>query len=318
MKTLTNAFSFDLSDVARYRQHVLQFFYAHGRRATLNAFSVKQSTLYGWKKAYEDSGKRLSVLIPASTRPHQTRTMTTDWRLEVFIKQLRKEYGNLSKYKISVFLKEYAASLGLASYSPGKIQKIINRRNYYFEPKNKKRKTMIRPLSTRLKRAPKERLPGYIEMDALTLYVLNRKYYFVTAIDIVTKFAWCQLTTSLSSLKATSALKEFTKAYAHPVRVVQTDNGGEFLGYFHQYLKVKGITHEFIYPRSPKINGVVERFNRTLKEEFLNRTDSLHHDVLLFNQKLTKYLNWYNQKRPHYSLGYTTPAEYLRLYQKEH
>jgi len=318
MKTLHNSLSFDLSDVAKYRHHILVFFYKHGRKPTLDAFGVKQSTLYDWKKAYENSGKNLSSLIPKSTRPHQTRTMTTDWRLEVFIRQLRKKYGNLSKYKIRIFLDEYAKSLGLPSYSPGKIQKIINRRNYYFEPRNKKRKTRVRPLSTRLKRAPKKRKPGYIEMDTVVIYVLGRKFYFITIIDIYTKFAWCKLSTNHSSKQTKLALEEFREIYSHPIHTIQTDNGSEFLGRFHQYLNLKKIVHEFIYPRSPKINGVIERFNRTLKEEFINRTDSPYHDVLLFNQKLSKYLTWYNQKRPHYSLGYATPVEYLRLYQKEH
>lgn len=318
MKTLHNSLSFDLSDAAKYRQHVLEFFYKHGRLAALDAFKVKQSTLYDWKKAYEVSGKKLSSLIPQSTRPHQTRTMTTDWRLEVFIKGLRKQHGNLSKYKIKIFLDEYAESLGLNGYSSGKIQKIINRRNYYFEGKKKKTKTRIKPLSSRLKRAPKEKSPGYIEMDSITLYINDRKYYFVTAIDVYTKFAWCKSATSLSSRQARLALDEFTREYPHSIRVIQTDNGSEFLGEFHQSLKTIQVTHEFIYPRSPRINGVVERFNRTIKEEFIQRTGSIYYNMLLFNQKLVKYLNWYNQKRPHYSLRYTSPVEYLRLYQKEH
>lgn len=317
MKTLHNSLSFNLSDVAKYRHHVLMFFYRHGRRAALDAFEVKQSTLYDWKKLYEGSGKNFSSLIPKSTRPHQTRTMTTDWRLEVFIKSLRKQYGNLGKYKIKPFLDEYAQSLGLKGYGTSKIQKIIKRRNYYFEPKQKKHKTRIKPLSARLKRAPKEKRPGYIEMDSITLYVLSKRYYFVTAIDVYTKFAWCKLAASLSSRQAKLALKEFKKRYSSSIRAIQTDNGSEFLGEFHQDLKKLEIKHEFIYPRSPKINGVIERFNRTVQDEFINRTDSLSCDVLLFNQKLAKYLTWYNQKRPHYSLGQIPPAQYLEQYQKE-
>lgn len=318
MKTLHNSLSFDLSDVAKYRQHVLKFFYKHGRLITLDAFGVKQSTLYDWKKVYEDSGKKLSSLIPQSTRPHQTRTMTTDWRLEVLIKTMRQDYGNFSKYKIKPFLDEYAKSIGLRSYSVNKIQKIINRRNYYFDKKIRKRKTKIKPLSQRVKRSPKPTKPGYIEMDSITLYVLNRKFYFITAIDIFTKFAWCKLTTSLSSKQARIAFEEFRDQYSHPVRVVQTDNGSEFLKEFHQYTITNKIPHELIYPRSPKVNAFIERFNRTIQDEFISRTDSLYHDVLLFKQKLVNYLNWYNLKRPHYSLGYVSPAQYLQQYQKEH
>ncbi len=315
MKTLNNAFSFDLNDAAKSRHHILSFFYLHGRQATLDAFEIKQTTLYRWKKAYECSGKRLSALIPASTRPHQTRMMTTDCRLELFIKTMREDFGNFSKAKIKPFLTEYAMTLGLSGYGATKIQKIINRRHYYFEGKIKKKRTRFKPLSSRVKHSPKETISGYIEMDSITLYVNCKKYYFITAIDIVTKFAWCQLATSLSSRRAVIALKEFIRQYGWPIRAIQTDNGKEFLAEFHHYLEELNIPHEFIYPHSPKINAFIERFNRTIQDEFINRTDSLYYDVLLFNQKLDKYLNWYNFKRPHYSLGLISPVQYMQQYQ---
>ena len=119
MKTIHNTFAFDLSDIAKYRFHILTFFYSHGLKPTLEAFKVKKSTFYDWKKAYEFSGKRLSSLIPKSTKPKHLREMTTDWRLEAFIRAFREEYGNLSKDKIKLFLDEYAKSLGLVSYGAG-------------------------------------------------------------------------------------------------------------------------------------------------------------------------------------------------------
>ena len=311
MKTLHNSLTFDLSDVAKYRHHVLTFYYRYGLKTTMEAFEVKKSTLYDWKRLYEESGKRLDSLIPKNTRPHRLRQMTTDWRLEVFIKQFREQYGNISKYKIKPFLDEYAKSLGIKSYGTTKIAKIIKRRNYFFEGKKRKKRRSIKPLSARLKKPPKETKPGYIEMDSITIWVVDRRIYFITAIDIVTKFAWCKLTTNLSSRQAKFVLKDFIKQYDYPLRTIQTDNGSEFLGEFHKYLKKININHELIYPRSPKINCVVERFNRTIQEEFIERTISFNYDMIKINQKLLKYLNWYNFKRPHHSLGLQSPVKYL-------
>lgn len=53
------------------------------------------------------------------------------------------------------------------------------------------------------------------------------------------------------------------------ILVVKTDNGHKFLGYFEKYLKDKNITQYFSYPRTPKSNAYVERFNRTIQEEFV-------------------------------------------------
>lgn len=314
MKTLHNSLTFDLSDAAKYRHHVLVCFYKHGWKAVVDSFKLPKSTLYDWKKTYEQSGKQLSSLIPKSTKPHKLREMLIDWQLEVFIRSLREQYGNLSKYKIKPFLDEYAKSLGLKSYGPTKIGKIIKRRHYFFDDRTKRRKTRLKPLSARIKRSPKEKLPGYLEMDSITLYILGEKHYFITAIDVVSKFAWCQQVTSLSSKKAKQTLEAFLNQYTYPVRVIQTDNGSEFLGKFHQYLLEKNIDHEFIYPRSPKVNAFIERFNRTIQEEFIERNDSIYYDKLKFREDLIKYLNWYNTKRPHYSLGFVPPIKYLEQY----
>ncbi len=91
--------------------------------------------------------------------------------------------------------------------------------------------------------------------------------------------------------------------------------GLEFLGEFNQHLKKENILHYFIYPRCPRINGVVERFNRTLQEEFVNSHLHLIHQQSLFNEKLKQYLLYYDNERPHESLAMKSPMEYLINFQ---
>jgi len=117
------------------------------------------------------------------------------------------------------------------------------------------------------------------------------------------------------SLKAKEAFIEFRNSYKYKVRVVQTDNGSEFLKDFDEYLETLSIKHEFIYQKHPKVNGVVERFNRTVQEEFIERNDEYMYNPEKFNQKLTNYLIWYNTKRPHYSLGQVSPMEYMKRFE---
>lgn len=311
MKTINNSLTFDVSDIAKYRFHVLSCFYQYGLKPTLSAFGIKKSTLYDWKNLFENSGKRLSSLVPQSTRPKQTRRMETDWRLEAFIRTLREEYGPLSKYKIKPFLDEYAKQLGLASYGNTKIGKIIKRRNFFFD-KGIKAKTKRRKWPyLRLKQTPKIKRPGYLELDSITIYVLNQKCYFVTAIDIFTKYAWCKLVTSLSSRQAKEALIELQGKLPYPVKEIQTDNGSEFLNEFHKYTEEQNLIHNFIYPHSPKINSIVERFNRTIQDEFLTRNDYLGINQNKFNLDLLKYLTWYNNQRPHHTLGLVSPTTFI-------
>ncbi|MCM8773095.1 MAG: integrase core domain-containing protein, partial [Candidatus Omnitrophica bacterium] len=72
----------------------------------------------------------------------------------------------------------------------------------------------------------------------------------------------------------------------------------------------KSLLHYWTRVRTPKDNAEVERFIRTIEEEFLelgNYTD----DVELFNKNLLEYLIEYNFNRPHQALGYDIPMNFL-------
>lgn len=316
MKLMFNSLKFDLSDPAKFRLHVLDHYFQYGWKSAVDAFGVKKSTLYDWRKVFLLSKRKINSLVPRSTRPNNIRQMMVDPRFVDFIGSVREEYGNVSKYKLKVFIDEYAKEIGEKTISVSLIGKVIKRKHFFFEAKTRTKRKKFKLLSPRVKRTPKEAVPGYIEMDSIIIYLFGRKYCFSTIIDIVTKFAWCKLIPTVSSRWSREALIEFRKLYKHPIRIVQTDNGSEFLGEFNPYLEKQSIKHEFIYPRSPKINGVVERFNRTIQEEFLARQDEISYDKDLFNQKLTNYLIWYNTKRPHQSLNYMTPQFYTDSFPK--
>lgn len=63
-------------------------------------------------------------------------------------------------------------------------------------------------------------------------------------------------------------------------------------------------------PRSPKLNGAVERAQRTHTEEFYQVTPcSL--EMKKLNRELRQWERIYNTVRPHQSLGYLTPQQFL-------
>lgn len=315
MKTITNSLIFDSSDAAAFRLHVLEVYRKHGWKAAISAFKIGKSTLYEWRQKYYNSQKRLFSLVPASTRPHTMRAMTTDWRIVEFIISFRKEYGNVGKGKLKSFLDEYTRVLSISTIGPTTIGKIIKRKNLFFRRKKKYAHRKYGIIS-RIKTAPKEKIPGYLEMDSITLWVLNKRWYFVSIIDVVTKIATVEIVPSLSSRYTKSVLVAFIANYPYHIRVIQTDNGSEFLGEFHLFLEERHIFHQFIYPRSPRINGVVERFNRTIQEEFIQRSEEIFYSEALFRRKLKDYLIWYNTKRPHYALKLQTPVAYMKTFTK--
>jgi transposase InsO family protein len=93
---------------------------------------------------------------------------------------------------------------------------------------------------------------------------------------------------------------------------VVTDNGKEFLGNFDKTLQEASIKHIWTYPYTPKMNATCERFNRTLREQFIEFNELLlFEDLNLFNQRMAEYLVLYNSKRPHKSLELMTPVDYI-------
>jgi putative transposase len=311
MKTIQNTLALDSSDVAEFRLHVLTHYYKYGLASALDAFKVKQSTLYDWKKLYERSGKRVSSLVPCSTRPHELRYMQTDFRLVEFIREMRREHGNIGQNIIKPFLDEYARSLGIASVGLTTIAKIIKKKNFTFEKGVRaKRKTKYSKL--RIRKSPKVTSPGLIQMDSIVVYINKERHLFMSLIDIYTKFAFVKKVDTLSTKQALKVFREFEKINLTQIQTVQTDNGSEFLFVFHEYLERKGLKHQFIYPKSPRINGVIERFNRTVQEEFILRNDEIYYDTKAFEQKLVEYLYWYNNKRPHSSLNYLSPMAFIQ------
>jgi len=83
------------------------------------------------------------------------------------------------------------------------------------------------------------------------------------------------------------------------------------LGDFEDYLKKENISHIFIYPRCPRINGVEERFNRMIQEEFIDNNLEYIYNPVLFTGKRIDYLLFYNTERVHKSLGLISPMDYL-------
>ena len=299
-----------LSDPTKFRLHVMDHYYKYGWKSTTNAFGIGKSTLYDWKKSYEESGKKPIGIIPKSTRPHKTRGMTTDYRLVEFIKGMRKEYGNIGQNIIKPFLDLYAKKAGVSTIGLTTIAKVIKRRHLTFEKKvYVKRKFKFKKLRTR--RSPKVTTPGFIQMDSIVVYVNEERHLFMSVIDVYTKYALVEYVSKLSGLWAKKVFIKFRSLNPKPISIVQTDNRSEFLGVFHEEIEALGLVHQFIYPKMPKVNSFIERFNRTVQEEFILRNDDIYEDIDIFKEKLTKYLIWYNYQRPHSALKYVSPMQFI-------
>ena len=311
MRSMENSLAMEISDVAQFRIHVINHYYKYGLKPTLDAFKVKKSTFYDWRRTYEQSGKRMISLVSKSTAPAHVRRMETDWHIVDFIKEMRKDHGNIGKSMLKPFVDAYAKELDIKTISATTIGKVIKRRHLTFESRvHVKRQFKFKKLRTR--KSPKVTAAGFIQMDSIVVYINQERHFFMCVIDIFTKYAHVVHVNNLSSKTAVVVFKQFQETNPTAIDTVQTDNGSEFLKSFHEYLEGQEITHKFIYPKMPKINAFIERFNRTVQEEFILRNDEIYYDQVVFAKKLSEYLYWYNYRRPHSSLKYLSPMTFIQ------
>lgn len=199
--------------------------------------------------------------------------------------------------------------------SSWKIQCTIQQYRLYFHPKKnmqlqaKRKRNQTKKRITELKKQP---FPGYlIALDTMVIYWGTSKRYILTAIDTVSKMAFARMYTTKSSRNAADFLQRMVYLLDGSVLNTLNDNGSEFHKEFIGACGMLNLTQYWSRVHTPTDNPVDERFNRTLKEEFIqlgNYTD----DVLRFNQRLTDWLIEYTFVRPHQALGYDTPWEFYQ------
>jgi transposase InsO family protein len=254
-------------------------------------------------------------LFVESTRPKTMRQMVVPANILGFLKELRKTYPHLSKYKLKPFLDVWCDEKGLSRYSVSWIGKVLSHYQLFFGKRKTVTKKRQHPRSGyRIHHCPSAlKVPlGYLQLDGVKVYWNGEKCLFLSALEVKTRKAWVKRVPTLSSLQAKIFLTEIIQDFTHPISFIHTDNGSEFKAVFDDAVVDLKLTHLWGPPRTPKVQAHVERFNRTLQEEFVDyHIDTAITEPEIFQHQLTDWLTWYNTKRPHQALSYLTPQEYL-------
>ncbi|HWV24731.1 MAG TPA: integrase core domain-containing protein [Thermomicrobiales bacterium] len=102
-----------------------------------------------------------------------------------------------------------------------------------------------------------------------------------------------------------------------PVQAIQVDGGSEFMAEFELACQSRGIALYVLPPRSPKLNGRVERLNGSCRREFWECYGG-DLDLPTLQQALRDWETVYNTERPHQALAYRSPREYLDTLKLSH
>lgn len=148
--------------------------------------------------------------------------------------------------------------------------------------------------------------PNQIYVVDTTVWSVGRlKVNIYTALDAFSR--WVPCLKAFPDRTAESTIKYYEEAFRENLPAsVHTDNGKEFDNRNADgYLEIRQVIRRHGPSHTPQAQGLIERFNKTLKEECLMWEEAK--DLVQLQACLDKFRDWYNRIRDHSSIGYRPP-----------
>jgi transposase InsO family protein len=283
---------------------------------TSSHFGISPKTFHKWHKRFIKSKMNVEYLKDQSKSPLNKRKPVINTLEESRIFNLRRKHMRYGRKKLQkLYITEYKETISL-----WKIERVIRKHRLYPD-KVKHQKIVLK--RTRGRKTSKTRIQNYLgtiseikvgslwHVDSIILHYIGFKRTIITAIDEVSRIGYARVYSTQSSKNAEDFLHRLNYLTEGTLSVMHSDNGSEFEGLFKRGCQTKGIKQIYSRKRTPKDNAKNERFNRTIQEEWLEDADIDIEDINKANKSLTEWLIEYNTKRPHESLNYDTPVEYV-------
>lgn len=290
-------------------------------RAQIQQSSASESELaarYGISRTTVQRWKDRDSVEDRSHTPHRLQT-TLNAGQEELVVYLRKQLHMPLDDLLSVVREFIYPTMGRSS-----LHRLLVRRGIDKLPKPSPESSPAKPF--------KAYEPGYVHIDVKYLPQMadepSRGYVFV-AIDRATRWVFIGIKRGKTAAAARSFLNEVAEAAPFVIKTILTDNGKEFTDRLfggrakeasgeHEFdllCESLGIKHRLTKPRTPRTNGMVERFNGRLEQVLqthrFNSAEGL-------SKTLHRYVWLYNQHLPQKALNHETPLMALKRWQESH
>jgi len=311
-----------LSKKAKERLRWMDWYGSHGRNARLTCrhFGLSPDVFYRWRNRYNPFDL-FSLEDDKITRtPHKIRQPETAPDIVKRVKDLREEYPRWGKKKIWKLMDNEGYQTTITTV--GRTLTRLRERGLLKEPpivvarieKGKRRRK-----NARFHALPRDwdYIPvdagDLIQIDTVHVYPASgeRRYQF-TACDYISKMTARCAAKTITSRSAKKILDILEERFPFKIKIIQIDGGSEFKAEFETECQLRGIILFVLPPHSPKLNGMVERMQRTSREEIYDIKD-VSINITEHNNLLAEQDRIYNYIRPHDSLDLLTPYEYYLI-----
>ena len=154
---------------------------------------------------------------------------------------------------------------------------------------------------------PTPEKPGLlVEIDTIHDGIPEDCLYVYTLIDVCSRMTQAIPALAINTHYSLKFVEKARMLLPFALQTLQSDHGPEFSKWFTKRIIERGMAHRHSRVRRPSDNGHLERFNRTLQEECLNRVPR---SLKSWQKEIPEYLRYYNEERPHMGLEMKTPIQ---------
>lgn len=279
----------------RVRRDAAQFAKKNGVRTAARRFGVSPGTITKWMANAKVRG--LHPIPTGSSRPKKhPKEISNELRGKIFETRVRLKRSAEVVHKV---LTDDGITVSLSS-----VKRTLDRAGLL------KKRSPYKRYHPPIERPPVTGPGSLVELDTVhTMTGPKTRMYTFTLIDVYSRFAHARSYARMNAATSLRFLEEAQALAPFPFRMLQTDHGPEFGSWFVE----RSIpAHRYTRLGKPNDNAHIERFNRTIQEECLDREDRTPE---AFNEALATYLPYYNRDRHHFGLALKTPLEYLECFQ---
>lgn len=253
-------------------------------------YDVPKKTYYKWhKRDFGLTDHEHSVRLP-----DKKTKLTSELKEFIEATKFKTNYGP-EKMRLAILQKFKFSISTTIIYRYYKKKKLIR--------KPQKKQPWYQPMTEKLMITG----PGQgVQIDIKYVYEGGKRRYQFSVFDPYTELYHFTIFETKHSVNATTAMSYAQEYFGFKVLSVQTDNGSEFRGDFHDWLTDNNLLHYFIPKKSPWWNGKVERVHKTIDEEY-------YHNPFRVWKTAYEWLQYYNEERIHLSINGLTPRQKLAL-----
>lgn len=279
----------------RLRRDVCLYVRYHGVRKASRKFGILPGTISKWWKKYKVIGH--SPILTKSSRPkHHPKQLSDD--IVKKIVEIR-----LKNNRTSEVVHQELLNQGI-KVSLNSVRRTIDRWGLM------KKRSPWKRFHSHIDRPYPLKAGDLVQIDTIHLMVDKKtRIYAFVLIDVYSRWAYAKVYEKMSGRRSIEFVREAQREANFRFNMLQSDHGPEFGMWFVSQVKK---SHRYTRIGKPNDNAHIERFNRTLQEECL---DKFPKEVSVLNEKLKEYMKYYNNERLHLGISLKYPIQLTNCFQ---